>query len=86
MAGTELIKIRPLQKSPVKTNGGYYELWVAVIKQAVDDYRNEPDMRSEVAKFLKSDYFEEMTDVSGQVILDKLKNEIKVSKGFSQKS
>lgn len=59
------------------SSGGYTQLWIAVINQAVSDYRNNPGMRSEVARFLKSDYFERMTGVSGQVVLDRLKKEIK---------
>lgn len=34
-------------------------------------------MRSEVARFLKSSYFEKMTGVNGQVVLDRLKKEVK---------
>lgn len=60
-----------------RTNGGYMQLWVAVINQAVNDYRNNPRMRSEVARFLKSSYFEKMTGVNGQVVLDRLKKEVK---------
>lgn len=71
----ELIKIRPLQKSPIKTDGGYTQLWLAVITQAVNDYRNNPNTRSEVTRFLKSSYFEKMTGVNGQVVLDRLKKE-----------
>lgn len=71
----ELIKIRLLKKSPIKTDGGYTQLWIAVITQAVNDYRNHPNMRSEVARFLKSSYFEKMTGVNGQVVLDRLKKE-----------
>ena len=71
------IKIKPCKKSVAKTNGGYMQLWIAVINQAVNDYRNNPQMRSEVARFLKSDYFELMTGVNGQVVLDRLKKEIK---------
>lgn len=73
----EMIKIRPYKKSVVQTNGGYTQLWLAVINQAVNDYRNYPKMRSEVARFLKSPYFEEMTGVNGQVVLDRLKKEVK---------
>jgi hypothetical protein len=36
-------------------------------------------MRSEVASFLKSEYFEKMTGVNGQVVLDRLKKEVKQS-------
>ena len=71
----ELIKIRPLKKSPIKTDGGYTQLWIAVINQAVNDYRNNSNMRSEVTRFLKSSYFEKMTGVNGQVVLDRLKKE-----------
>lgn len=72
-----MIKIRPYKKSVVQTNGGYMQLWIAVIHQAVNDYRNYPRMRSEVARFLKSDYFERMTGVNGQVVLDRIKKEVK---------
>ena len=68
-----MIKIRPYQKSVIKTDGGYNQLWLAVINQAVNDYRNNPEMRSEVERFFKSEYFERMTGVSGQVVLDRLK-------------
>lgn len=71
-----MIKIRLRKKSPIKTNGGYIQLWIAVVNQAVNDYRNNPRMRSEVARFLKSGYFERMTGVNGQVVLDRLKKEV----------
>lgn len=73
----EGIKIKPYKKSVAQTDGGYTQLWIAVIKQAVNDYLKNPGMRSEVARFLKSDYFERMTGVKGQVVLDRLKKEIK---------
>ena len=53
------------------------QLWLAVVNQAVNDYRKYPRMRSEVARFFKSDYFERMTGVNGQVVLERLKKEIK---------
>lgn len=53
------------------------QLWIAVINQAVYDYRNYPSMRSEVAKFFKSEYFEIMTGVKGQIVLDRLKKEVR---------
>lgn len=71
------MKIRPYEKSVIQTNGGYTQLWIAVINQAVNDYRKYPRMRSEVARFLKSDYFERMTGVDGQVVLDRLKKEVR---------
>ena len=76
----EAIKIRPYRKSVIQTNGGYTQLWIAVIQQAVNDYRNRPQMRAEVAWFLKSDYFESMSGVDGQLILDRLKKEVKQKK------
>lgn len=69
-----------VKKSPSKTDGGYVTLWLAVIQQAVNDYRRYPNMRAEVTKFFKSPYFVSMTKVNGQVILDRLKKEIKQSK------
>lgn len=77
MKRKEVIKIRLVKKSPIKSNGGYTQLWIAVINQAVNDYRNYPNMRSEVARFFKSAYFEKMTGVNGEVILNRLKKEIK---------
>lgn len=72
-----MIKIRPYEKSIIQTNGGYMQLLIAIINQAVNDYRMYPRMRSEVARFLKSDYFESMTGVDGQIVLDRLKKEVK---------
>ena len=69
--------IRYIKQSPITSNGGYYQLWLAVIQQAVNDYRTHPEMRAEVARFLKSGYFESMTHASGQLILDRLKKEVK---------
>lgn len=61
-------------------NDGWWALWVAVIQQAVSDYRNYPQTRAEVARFLKSTYFESMSGVDGQLILDKLKKELRQKK------
>lgn len=72
-----MVKIRLYKKSVIQTDGGYTQLWIAVINQAVNDYRNYPRMRSEVARFLKSDYFERMTGVNGEVVLNRLKKEVK---------
>lgn len=64
-----------IETRTVKFNGGYLELWLAVVEQAVNDYRSYPDMRSEIIRFFKSKYFEEMSGVSGKVVLDRLKKE-----------
>lgn len=74
------INIRYIKQSPITSNGGYYQLWLAVIQQAVNDYRTHPDMRAEVARFLKSDYFASMTGVSGLLILDRLEKEVRENK------
>ena len=76
----EGVIIRYLKQSPITSNGGYFQLWLAVIQQAVNDYRTHPEMRAEVARFLKSEYFESMTCASGQIILDRLKKEVKQNK------
>lgn len=69
---------RTVKQSPTKSKEyGYIALWKAVILQAVQDYRKHPEMRSEVAKFFKSEYFESMTGIKGQIVLDRLKNEVK---------
>lgn len=75
-----MIKIRSYKKSVIHTNGGYTQLWIAVINQAVNDYRARPEMRAEVARFFKSDYFGSMTGVSGLLILDRLKKELRQKK------
>lgn len=64
-----------IKKSPAKSSGGYFELWIAIIEQAVNDYRSYPGMRSEIESFFKSKYFENMSGVSGKVVLDRLKKE-----------
>lgn len=74
------VNIRYIKPSPITSNGGYYQLWLAVIQQAVNDYRMHPEMRAEVARFLKSDYFDCMTGTSGLVILDRVKKEVKQNK------
>lgn len=73
-------RIRYNKSSPISSNGGYYQLWLAVIQQAVNDYRTHPEMRAEVARFLKSDYFVSMNGTSGLLILDKVKKEVRQNK------
>lgn len=59
---------------------GYDALWKAVILQAVQDYRKHPEMRAEVTRFFRSNYFESITNVDGECIVLRLQAEIK-SKG-----
>ena len=75
-----MIKIRPYRNIVAQTNDGYTDLWIAVIQQAVTDYRKHPNMRAEVARFLKSPYFMRMTNINGEIILDVLKKEVKQNK------
>ena len=72
---------RMVKQSPTKSKDhGYIALWKAVILQAVQDYRKHPEMRAEITRFFRSEYFERLTDVDGECIVSRLKSEIK-SKG-----
>lgn len=64
----------------------YHSLVIAIVKQAVTDYRNAVNGKcesgtcpeaviKEVTKFLKSQWFEELTRVKGKYILKVLKDE-----------
>ena len=69
---------RTVKQSPTKSKDrGYIALWKAVILQAVQDYRKHPEMRAEVTQFLRSKYFNAMTDVDGECIVSRLRAEIK---------
>lgn len=69
-------------------NDGYENLANAIVLQAVKDWRmavrtlkKRPryeaakQMRDECERFFRSEWFEELTDVDGSVILRKLKQE-----------
>ena len=69
---------RMVKQSPTKAKElGYRALWKAVILQAVQDYRKRPEMRAEVTRFFRSEYFKAMTSVDGECIVSRLKSEIK---------
>ena len=69
---------RLVKQSPTKAKeSGYRALWKAVILQAVQDYRKHPEMRAEVTRFFRSKYFKAMTDFDGELIVSRLKSEIK---------
>ena len=69
---------RLVKQSPTKAKErGYSALWKAVILQAVQDYRKRPEMRAEVTRFFRSEYFKAMTSVDGECIVSRLKSEIK---------
>ena len=69
---------RYVKQSPTKSiDRGYIALWKAVILQAVQDYRKNPEMRAEVTRFFRSNYFESLTSVDGECIVSRLRAEIK---------
>ena len=77
----DTMKDRTVKQSPTKSKEtGYSALWNAVILQAVQDYRKHPEMRAEITRFLRSEYFKSLTNVDGECIVSRLKSEIK-SKG-----
>lgn len=68
---------------------GYIFLINSIIYQAIKDYKwsvwklgREPDnimahwMKADVIRFLRSDWFEMMTDIDGEWLLKKLEKEI----------
>jgi hypothetical protein len=59
----------------------YRALADAIILQAVDDYRKHKKLRCSIAKFFKSDWFKVLTDVDGEYLLKKLKDELNQNKG-----
>ena len=77
----DTMKDRTVKQPPTKSKDyGYIALWNAVILQAVQDYRKRPEMRAEITRFLRSDYFKSLTNVDGECIVARLRAEIK-SKG-----
>lgn len=55
----------------------YLDLANAIVKQAVDDYRNSDNPREvyEIVKFIKSDWFKVLTKVNPDYLLSKLRLE-----------
>lgn len=61
---------------------GYKELANAIILQAVKDYRkalkyDERGRKREIEKFFGSEYFRILTDVDGEMLIQKLRAEVK---------
>lgn len=54
----------------------YRALADAIILKAVDDYRKHKTLRGSIAKFFKSDWFKVLTDIDGEDLLKKLKDEL----------
>ena len=72
---------RMVKQSPTKSKDrGYIALWKAVILQAVQDYHKRPEMRAEVTRFFRSDYFKAMSSVDGQCIVSRLRSEVQNEK------
>ena len=72
------MKDRTVKQAPTKSKDrGYIAIWKAVILQAVQDYRKHPEMRAEITRFFRSNYFESLTNVDGEYIVSRLKSEIK---------
>ena len=70
-----------VKPSPTKSIERRFEaLWKAVILQAVQDYRKRPEMRAEVTRFFRSEYFKAMTAVDGECIVSRLRSEVKNEK------
>lgn len=61
---------------------GYKELANAIILQAVKDYRkalkhDERGRKREIEKFFRSEWFSILTNVSGEMLIQKLRAEVK---------
>lgn len=56
----------------------YEDLANAIIIQAVKDYRRtkSPQVRNEIKRFFKSEWFTMLSNVDGDVILKKLEREV----------
>ena len=61
---------------------GYEKLAEAIILQAVKDYRkalkhDERGRKREIERFFKSEYFTVLTNISGEMLIRKLRAEVK---------
>lgn len=56
----------------------YEELANAIIIQAVKDYRRtqSPQVRNEIKRFFKSQWFSMLTNVDGDMLIKKLEREV----------
>lgn len=55
-------------------------LIVAIIEQAVRDYKFLPSKRNEIKTFFRSEYFKMLSDLDGEVIIKKLEESVKEKK------
>ena len=61
---------------------GYEKLAEAIILQAVKDYRkalkhDERGRKREIERFFRSEYFTVLTNISGEMLIQKLRAEVK---------
>ena len=57
----------------------YEDLANAIIIQAVKDYRRtqSPQVRNEIKRFFKSEWFSMLTNLDGDMLIKKLEREVK---------
>ena len=61
------------------TDDNYEMLAIAIIKQAVADYKKgDKETRKSTERFFRSEWFYALTDVDGEILIKKLHNERKV--------
>lgn len=61
------------------TDDNYEMLAIAIIKQAVADYKKgDEETRKSIERFFRSEWFYALTDVDGEILIKKLHNERKV--------
>ena len=58
------------------TDENYEKLAVAIIKQAVIDYRKgDEETKRSIEQFFRSDWFYALTEVDGELLIKRLRNE-----------
>ena len=62
----------------------YRALADAIILKAVDDYREYEELRGDIAVFFRSDWFKALTDIDGEYLLKRLKDELNQDKQEGQ--
>ena len=61
------------------TDENYERLAVAIVKQAVIDYRKgDEETKKSIERFLRSEWFYTLTDADGEILIKKLHSERKV--------
>ena len=58
------------------TDENYERLAIAIIKQAVIDYRKgDEEIRKSIERFFRSEWFYTLTDVDGEMLIKRLRRE-----------